>query len=82
MLAMSGEFMVGLVVLRDIMVISEGVGLSADIVMLGTNSEGFWSIVRGLVLVKLGFLDSCLLGVVMAWVVLGTLVNLDSLVIT
>ena len=41
MLVVSGEFMVGLVVLRDIMVISEGVGLSADIVMLGTNSEGF-----------------------------------------
>ena len=80
-LALSGEFMVGLVELRDIVVISERVGLSADVVMLGTISEGFWSIVRGWVLVKLGFLDSCLLGVVMAWVVLGFLVNLDSLVI-
>ena len=39
MLVVSGEFMEVLVVLRDIMVISEGVGLS-DIVMLGTNSEG------------------------------------------
>ena len=33
------------------------------------------------VLAKLGLFDSCLLGVVMAWVVLGILVNLDSSVI-
>ena len=41
MLAVLGEFMVGVVMLGDIKVISEGIGLSADIVMLGTKSEGF-----------------------------------------
>ena len=36
---------------------------------------------RDWVLAKLGLFDSSLLGVVMAWVVLGILVNLDSSVI-
>ena len=35
---------------------------------------------RGWVLFKLGFPDSCLLVVVMAWIVLGFLVSFNSLV--
>ena len=97
-LASLGEFLVVVVVLRDIVVISEGVSLSVVVVMLvmlGTISEGFWFIVRGwvlfklgftdscllVVLFKLGFPDSCLLVVVTAWIVLGFLVNFNSLVI-
>ena len=50
-------------------------------VMLDVESEEFWSVVRDLLLAMLGLFDSCLLGVVVAWVVLGILVNLDSSVI-
>ena len=86
-LASLGEFSVEVVVLRDIVVICEGVNVSdfvVMLVMLGAISEGFRFIVKGWVLFKLGFLvgfsGSCLLVEVITWIVLGFLVSFNSLV--